>query len=220
MIPLAIIGAGVAIAEAASLVALHAGRTVVPRRGRWEAVPRVWLDPGLRLGPELVQAEAVWRGLGHQFGPLVLTDPGERAPDWIRIVPATPEAVARRTLAVAAVGISDDDGALEGLDPDEDLHDVPVVDGVIRYATIYLDPARFAEVDPTLIIAHELGHALGYYHCTARLRRAHPERGVQVPKHGHLMNPRADDAGWLTTGLAADPEHERAENRHHAGRRQ
>lgn len=196
MVPLiAVAGYGTALLVTAGIAALHAGRVVVPREAEWEEPPGVWLHPDLGdlYGP-LVKAVAEWEALGHDLGALVYG--GGTAGIGILVLPRTLDRV--RTLALAHVSADFDDDP--GDAPVEDDHEVDAPDGVIRSAVIYVDPL---DCD-SRVLAHELGHALGYLHCTARLRRADASRGIQVPKAGHLMHPRYDEGGWTTTGLEAD----------------
>jgi hypothetical protein len=194
---LALAGYGTSLLVTAAIAALHAGRVVVPRVAEWEEAPGVWLHPDLgHLYVHLVRAVAEWEALGHDLGAVVYGGPS--AGCGIRIEPRPLDRVRAGTLASAAVSAEfDEDPAPE---TPEDDHDIDWPEGVIRSATIYVDPL---DCDAR-VLAHELGHALGYLHCTARLRRADASRGVQVPKAGHLMHPRYDEGGWSTVGLEAD----------------
>jgi hypothetical protein len=200
---IAVAGYGTAALVAGAIAALHAGRVVVPRVAEWEDEPVVWLHPDLErlIGP-LIEAIIRWDDLGHKMHPgsgTVHPDPGD-APGVIRILPRPIDRVRGRALAV----VSADFEAEEPPDADEDDHEVDAPEGLIRRAVIYVDPVELATLDAARVLAHELGHCLGFLHCTARLRRADASRGVQVPKSGHLMHPRYQDGGWTTTGLEAD----------------
>jgi len=191
---IAIAGYATSALVTAAIAALHAGRVVVPRVAEWEEPPDVWLDPSLGdLYLPLVRAVEQWERLGHELG--ALTHSGSPA-TGIRILPRPIDRVRVRALAHVSADFEDDPGA----EAPEDDHEVDAPDGVIRSAVIYVDPL---DCD-ALTLAHELGHALGYLHCTARLRRADASRGVQVPKSGHLMHPRYEESGWGTAGLDAD----------------
>ncbi len=200
MIPLlAVAGYGTSALVAAAIAALHAGRVVVPRVAEWESPPDVWLHPELaELRDELEEAIREWGRLGHLWGHIAV---GVGASPGIQILPRPLDRV--RAIATAHVSADFEDDT-EPAAPGDD-HEVDAPEGLIRRATIYVDPLDLVGRDAARVLAHELGHCLGYLHCTARLRRAHhPERGVQVPKRGHLMNPDYDRGGWTTMGLEAD----------------
>jgi hypothetical protein len=190
---IAVAGYGTAVLVSAAIAALHAGRVVVPRVAEWEEPPDVWLHPDLHplFGP-LGQAVAAWEALGHELGTTRLGGVGGH----IRIEPMPLGRT--RALALAAVSADFED------DPEASPHEAPEVDapdGVIRRAVVYVEPDADART-----LAHELGHCLGYLHCTARLGRRHAANRdvvVQVPKSGHLMHPRWEEGGWGTTGLEA-----------------
>jgi hypothetical protein len=186
----------------ASIAALHAGRVVVPRVAEWESPPGVWLHPDLGdlYGP-LVRAVAEWEALGHDLGAMMLG--GTTAGMGILVLPRPLDRVRAVALAELSADFEEEphDGTVE------DDHDAPAVDGVILRATIYVDPLELVGRDAARVLAHELGHCLGFMHCTARLGRKHAATRdvvLQVPKHGHLMHPSYDEGGWSTTGLQAD----------------
>lgn len=198
MIPLiAFAGYGTAALVTAAIAALHAGRVVVPRVAEWEEPPDVWLHPDLGdLYSPLVRAVSAWEALGHEFG--AVTYGGPDAGGRIQIAPRPLDRMRYLALAHVSAEFEDDEDLTPT--PPEDDHEVDAPDGLIRSAIIYVDPL---DCDAR-VLAHELGHALGYLHCTARLRRADASKGVQIPKAGHLMHPRVDEGGWTTTGLEAD----------------
>lgn len=193
---------GVTALTAASIAALRAGRAVVPRVARFEGVPTILLDPDLAMYREQV-AHAVdwWADRGHG-SPVVIGGRSWSGDGAVRIIPPPPGWSRTGHLATAQVDAEIED------DPDvDDAHEVDAVAGVIRSATIVLDPERLSRpgVDVARVLAHELGHAaFGYLHVTARLGRKHAhERDVKliIPKAGHLMHPHYSAGGWGDEGL-------------------
>ncbi len=204
-IPLiAVAGYGTAVLISAFIAALHAGKLVVPRVAEWDSPPDVWLHRDLaHLEGSFRKAIAEWEQLGHEFGQVgVLFGEGP----GINILPHPIDGAIGRaavTASFAGEDFEEDEGAPASA-PSEDHHEIDAPEGVIRSAVIWLDPVELVDKDAAQVIAHELGHALGYLHCTARLGRKHAEHQhvvLQIPKHGHLMNPVYENGGWGTTGL-------------------
>lgn len=162
MDPLFLAGAALSTAIL-GVVAWGRVRSVTPRRvDRWEHTPTLWYGPGVdRL--DLNEALRTWRGLGHA----VVLVPGPDANITITVDPALGPA---------------------GFDDSGDLGVTKVyttVDHVLVKAAV-----RVASEADALVLAHEIGHALGYQHpwfCPT----------------GHLLNPRRP--GWDTRGLENTP---------------
>lgn len=213
---IAIVGYGVSAAMAATIAALHKGKVLVPRVADWgDVVPSVYVHPSLSAETFEAWREAAdwWRARGYEIGAVrrALAPVGNGV---IEVVPISPEAIRAWTLAVAGVDMGDE---LEddGVDPGEenayrDVHEVRGTSGQINRVTVSWDEQLIRDqgCERKRVAAHELGHALGHMHCTARLGRKHTNRapkGVVIPKHGHLMNPIYSDGGWGDQGLGVDP---------------
>lgn len=210
---LAIAGFAVSAATAASIAALHRGKVVVPRVADWgDEPPGVFVDPtlGVQAVQEWTSAQQLWIAAGHAMAPATagVLPPGARG---IYVCPPPPGWLAGKTLSRASMaadfdGVWDDAGESLGETAPEDEHTVEERGGRIHRAEVIWDGLRLYEFDRRRVAAHELGHALGYLHCTARLGRksAHKRAPrVYIHKAGHLMNPRYEEGGYDMTGCAA-----------------
>ena len=131
----------------------------VPRIGVWRDVPRLCVS-GVP-GPDVNRAIAWWRSLGHQI---------EVGCD-------------RWTISLDADPTVDDRASVDDLSETHGITVVHVDSGVVVAAEIRVMPRAGA-----LVVAHELGHALGYRHPDA------------APS-GHMMHPHRP--GWDSRGLEA-----------------
>ena len=221
-IPVAmILGLGGSALWGAMIAALNAGKVVVPRIASWPFPPNVLIDPALAelLAPTQA-AVARWQALGHSFEDIQVREPAfaVRSSIYMRegvIRIGLPPQNWMRPKAIASAFVSMSENDDDGFDVDDpefgndddplDNQEITADRGVIRDVRIVWDTLSTRGLDPERIIAHELGHALGYLHCTARLRRRNTDRHlvVQVPKRGHLMHPLYTEGGWSTKGLEA-----------------
>ncbi len=209
---LAIAGLGVTAAWSATIAALHAGKVVVPRVLDWGgfAFP-IYVDPilGLATEREWRDARRLWVGVGHEIGVVsrATPAPGERC------VYVRPPAAGLRAGAISSAHVSADfadeiEEEEEELDR-EDAHHIEASGGLIHRVEVDWDPLALIDFDRVRVAGHELGHALGFLHCTARLGRKHaatrPVR-IVIPKAGNLMHPQYKHGGYLLEGCRAKPD--------------
>ncbi len=147
---------------------LHAAEPVaVSSFSSWKAPVAVYLAPDAPVKEnELRAAIAVWQGLGHSIH-LGYDYPEDGFPE------GHPSIVVHNGDAI-------EDDALAA----ETLASHVGTPSRILYASVHMRPDLGANT--VKILAHELGHALGYYH---------------LPEPGHLMHPDEVRAGWRTEGL-------------------
>lgn len=136
----------------------------IHRVGVWEKPPDIVLcDDTISPGESLNAALGWWRDLGYEFG-AVRVDPKHR-------------------------GCSGNVGGT-----------ITIILSKINAHTVFLvddEKMRWAKIKapadaPTKMLAHEIGHALGWTHTREK---------------GHIMNGRYNDAGWFSAGLRIGYSH-------------
>lgn len=198
MDPLTLSGLAFTGLTVASLIGLHAGKVVVPRLGRWEQPPRVIITSRSPVSrAEVDAAVVVLEQLGAQVAGVESGDPLSESVNGAIVIRWRAHHVAPEHAGVTRLQIED---------------------GRIIWAVIYL-PRLDVRPDPTapggfleysneeraVLLAHELGHALGWDHThTAMLghgKHGRPRLGLVGRKTGHLMNPILQRMGWNTRGM-------------------
>lgn len=171
MDPFLLVGLGFTALTAATLVALHAGKVVVPRVGDWKSPPKILV---YRLGPwkisEVRQAVANLELIGHKFAGVFETDSVEIVPGAIVIGPMNSRHAASNRIASAQWEQQfdfDEFGSSEESPLESDPRDIlgPIDElGIIQHAYIGGDALMLQGRDPVQVIQHELSHALGFLH--------------------------------------------------------
>lgn len=212
MDPLTITGIGFTAVTVASLLGLHLGKVKVPRVGRWKNPPDVYVYSGSAVDLEEVsQAISFWARLGFEFGSVHMGSSTAVIPGAIVIGPPSSDAVRSNGVARAEWLIEHPgEQSLELLEDDltTKAQDVlgPIDGGYIRQAYIGLQEADLKGLDKVRVVAHELGHALGFLHLeTALLGRSKKTGRARLRlvgrKSGHLMHPNYSKGGWGDKGL-------------------
>lgn len=210
--PLILAAAGVAtsIAMGATIIALNAGRAIVPRVSSPRRLPMVVIDtltldglPHLEASARLAvrrledSTDLRWRGI-------VLAPRPNGAEDDEMVLEVGPT---RSTSWVASISIGEEielNDEIETPDPHDDIQHRTNEHGEIVGCVARFDPMLCEGRDLDRIIAHELVHGQGFEHVTARLGRKNAEnRHVRwkIPKTGHLMHPDYSEGGWGMEGL-------------------
>jgi len=130
----------------------------VRRVGEWEKPPDVVLcDASIITEEKLTSVIRWWEDLGYEFGN-VIVNPEHRG--------CSGNVGGTITITLSKLGAH-----TRFLEKDEKL---------------YWAKVKATADSPTIIIAHEIGHALGWTHTREK---------------GHIMNGRYNDAGWFSAGL-------------------
>lgn len=154
---------GLAALAAAAVVWGRFRRVVVPRPRRWGSVgPRIWISAHVR-NEDVIESVRWWRSLGHDVD-------------------------LSSSLQVASVIVVGDPTVDERASAEQDAptrhgvtHSWSSASGLVTRAEIRVLPYA-----SSLVIAHEIGHALGYEHPLA-------------PPSGHMLHPTRP--GWDSRGL-------------------
>lgn len=171
MDPLFLAGLGFTALTAATLVALHAGKVVVPRVGAWASPPPVYVS---RQGPwqieDVREAVSNMEKLGHRFAGVFETDSVEPISGAIVFGPLNAKSIAANRIASTEWETQFDFSEFDSLDApplESDPRDVlgPIDEtGSITEAYIGGDQMMLENRDPVRVAQHELGHALGMLH--------------------------------------------------------
>jgi hypothetical protein len=130
----------------------------IRRVGEWEKPPDVVLcDASIVTEEKLTSVIRWWEDLGYEFGSTTV-NPGHRG--------CSGNVGGTITITLSKLGAH-----TRFLEKNEKLHWAKV---------------KTMADSPTLILAHEIGHALGWTHTREK---------------GHIMNGRYNDAGWFSAGL-------------------
>ena len=227
MDPLSLVGLGMSVLVTASLIALHAGKAIVPRVGVFATGrPDVYLVRGMLVTRQHVEAAiAALKDTQYQYGRVIETDSTARVPGAIVVGPASQEQIEKNRIASAQWSVSFDE-----IDPDEldapdlvtEARDVlgNVIDGLITESYIGIDPVMLEGRDPVRIIAHELVHANGGLHTetapfgrkreklTREEREARKAAGEKHPK-GELTDEARFGVVGRKTGELMNPVYEK-----------
>lgn len=175
---------------ATALTKLHLTKVRVPRVGEWLLPPQILLTRSCPVERVLVdEAAEVWRELGHEIGP-------------VRIQTSTPTPP-QITITLKPSGIQDRRTAFARVTQKR---------GFIESAVIFLpnfhhgkeNGDAFTPDEVKLIIAHEIGHALGFQDVETPLlgrRKGRPILGLKSERSGHLMHSKTSRLGWSLKGL-------------------
>lgn len=130
----------------------------IRRVGAWVKPPDIVLcDASIVTKDKLTSVVRWWEDLGYEFG-VIRVDPKHRG--------CSGNVGGTITITLSKLGAH-----TRFLEEDEK----------IRWAKI-----KATADSPTMIIAHEIGHALGWTHTREK---------------GHIMNGRYNDSGWFSAGL-------------------
>lgn len=171
MDPIFLAGLGFTALTAATLVALHAGKVVVPRVGEWEHPPTVFvLRDGVWDLADVAEAMKNLTQVGHSFGPLLTGD----VPPAGAIVLGLFNEAQREANRIASTRWEEQfdlgeisEAALEPVPLESDPRDVlGPIDELGRITSAYIggDRLTLENRDVVRILMHELCHALGYLH--------------------------------------------------------
>jgi hypothetical protein len=171
MDPLLLAGLGFTALTAATLVALHAGKVVVPRVGSWPAPKPVYVS---RQGPWKIEhvreAVANMEKLGYEYTGVFETDSVDSIPGAIVFGPMNANSIAANRIASAEWEMQFDFSEFDSLDSpplESDPRDVlgPIDEmGSITSAYVGGDQLMLEGRDPIRVAQHELSHAEGLLH--------------------------------------------------------
>lgn len=210
MDPLTLAGLGFTVAVTALLAGAHASKIRVPRQGVWDEPPDVLVTALCPVPIETVRsAVSRWRVLGHAFGQVVEVERAKAVRGAIVLCSRGEyEGLVVREFDTDHVGEAfvtvdgfEPSGPRDRRPPSFDAGGVVSVDKRTGLPEIHRAVLGFGERigqearDYELVVAHELGHALGYGHTETKVGP------FKARKSGHLMHPKLRKAGWVTTGL-------------------